>query len=43
MDSWERIIDFDFPIARVSTPENKDTQIDEIMKLPTFSFEFDLS
>jgi hypothetical protein len=47
MDSLERIQSFDFPIARISSPLNNDSTLEEVIKLPpkqqTFSIEFDLS
>jgi len=47
MDSFEKIQKLKIPIAKISTPQNKESTIDDVTKLPakqqTFSVEFDLS
>jgi len=34
MDSFEKIQKLKFPIAKISTPQNNDSSIEEIIKLP---------
>jgi hypothetical protein len=47
MDSFEKIQKLKIPISKISTPQNNDSSIEDIIKLPpkqqTFSIEFDLS
>lgn len=47
MDSLEKIQNLKIPIAKITTPQNKESTIEDVIKLPakqqTFSVEFDLS